>query len=197
MDCDGIPDEIDEYPGCINWIDVDEDGLPDECDPLIDSDRDTVADDIDKCRGFNDYEDTDKDGFIDGCDPCVDADFDSVEDFIDQCPGFDDEFDKDGDGLPDGCDEVNDPLNEPPFKPILSVPPFTEESYLPFKFSTLTPDLRTHTFSDLGYGSNIHANTRWQISINPQFTWNVLDVKTNLYLTQITIPYHILQVGIP
>ena len=139
--CDGVADEIDEYPGCKNWIDVDEDGLPDECDPLIDSDRDTVADDIDLCPGFDDFVDTDNDGLIDWCDPFVDTDFDCVEDSIDKCPGFDDEFDKDGDGIPDACDEVFDPLNEPPYKPILSEPPFTESNQAPYELSTLTPTL--------------------------------------------------------
>ena len=55
---------------------------------------------------------------------------------------------------------------------------------------------RTHTFSDLGYSSNIHANTRWQISINELFTWNVFDAKTGLYLTEIIIPRNILEEGI-
>jgi thrombospondin type 3 repeat protein len=48
-DGDGVPDTSDQCPGADDRIDVDNDGIPDCKDTLIDSDRDGVADNIDMC----------------------------------------------------------------------------------------------------------------------------------------------------
>ena len=50
-DNDGVPDSADLCPGHYDNIDIDMDGIPDGCDPLIDNDGDGVANDIDKCWG--------------------------------------------------------------------------------------------------------------------------------------------------
>ena len=48
-DNDGVPDSADLCPGHYDNIDIDMDGIPDGCDPLIDNDGDGVANDFDKC----------------------------------------------------------------------------------------------------------------------------------------------------
>ena len=86
-------------------MDVDEDGTPDGCDELVDSDADGVADSMDACSGHDDAVDVDEDGTPDGCDELVDSDADGVADSMDACSGHDDAVDVDEDGTPDGCDE--------------------------------------------------------------------------------------------
>ncbi|MCH7996026.1 MAG: FG-GAP repeat protein, partial [Planctomycetes bacterium] len=68
--------------------DCDRNGVPDECDPTVDSDNDGVVDQCDLCPGFDD---------------AIDADGDGVPDACDACPGADDNADCDGDGTPDAC----------------------------------------------------------------------------------------------
>ena len=87
-DGDGVPDSDDTCPGFDDTVDVDDDGIPDGCDPLVDSDGDGVADSDDVCPGFDDTVDTDDDGIPDGCDPDVspDRDGDGVPDSQDFCP---------------------------------------------------------------------------------------------------------------
>ena len=85
-------------------MDVDEDGVPDGCDALIDSDADGVADSLDACNGHDDAVDVDEDGIADGCDALMDSDDDGVADSLDACNGQDDAVDVDEDGIADGCD---------------------------------------------------------------------------------------------
>ncbi|MEZ4781447.1 MAG: metallophosphoesterase [Flavobacteriaceae bacterium] len=103
-DGDGVCDADDQCPGFDDTVDVDNDSIPDGCDPLIDSDGDGVADSEDQCPGFDDTIDVDNDNIPDGCDPLIDSDGDGVSDSQDQCPGFDDNIDVNGNGIPDGCD---------------------------------------------------------------------------------------------
>jgi hypothetical protein len=86
-------------------VDIDEDGTPDGCDSLIDSDADGVADSLDACNGHDDAVDVDEDGTPDGCDELVDSDADGVADSLDACNGHDDAVDVDEDGIVDGCDD--------------------------------------------------------------------------------------------
>ncbi|MGL5021249.1 MAG: hypothetical protein ACRC5R_04440, partial [Mycoplasmatales bacterium] len=86
-DSDGVADKDDICNGFDDKIDVDNDGIPDGCDDIIDSDSDGVADKDDICNGFNDNEDSDGDGIPDGCDVC---------------PGLPD--DANNNGIPD-CEE--------------------------------------------------------------------------------------------
>jgi len=101
-DGDGVCDADDQCPGFDDTVDVDNDNIPDGCDPLIDSDGDGVADSQDQCPGFDDTVDVDNDSIPDGCDPLIDSDGDGVADSEDQCPGFDDTVDVDNDNIPDG-----------------------------------------------------------------------------------------------
>jgi predicted MPP superfamily phosphohydrolase len=107
-DNDGVCDADDQCPGFDDSVDVDNDNIPDGCDPLIDSDGDGVSDALDQCPGFDDNVDIDNDNIPDGCDPFIDSDGDGVADALDQCPGFDDNVDVDNDSIPDGCDPLID-----------------------------------------------------------------------------------------
>ena len=49
-------------------IDIDQDGIADGCDSLIDSDGDGISDAADQCEGYNDLLDQDGDGIPDNCD---------------------------------------------------------------------------------------------------------------------------------
>jgi hypothetical protein len=60
-DNDSVCDEDDICPGGDDTIDVDNDGVPDDCDPCVDSDNDSVCDPADICPGGNDLEDADSD----------------------------------------------------------------------------------------------------------------------------------------
>ena len=70
----------DVCPGFDDNIDVDGDGTPDGCDPLLDNDNDTIPNDLDVCPGGDDRIDSDTDGIPDFCDPGVDSDYDTVLD---------------------------------------------------------------------------------------------------------------------
>ena len=86
-DGDGVPDSQDQCPGHYDNIDVDNDGIPDGCDPLIDSDGDGVPDSSDKCWGSDDSIDANGNGIPDGCDGIVaDDDGDGVANGNDTCP---------------------------------------------------------------------------------------------------------------
>ncbi len=84
-DGDGVSDADDQCPGHDDTTDVDSDGTPDGCDPLVDSDGDGVADSNDACPGYDDNLDSDNDNTPDGCDG--DDDNDGVWDTSDACPG--------------------------------------------------------------------------------------------------------------
>ena len=107
-DADGVSDADDKCPGEDDTIDVDADGVPDDCDENIDTDGDGVSDAEDRCEGHDDRIDVDTDGYPDACDILVDSDYDGVGDSDDICPGHDDEIDMDFDGIPDGCDALID-----------------------------------------------------------------------------------------
>ena len=83
-DNDGVYNTEDQCEGHDDSIDVDNDGIVDGCDELIDSDGDGVADADDVCEGGNDNLDADSDGEPDACDN--DDDNDGVADGPDQCP---------------------------------------------------------------------------------------------------------------
>jgi len=97
-DGDGVSDADDECEGHDDSIDVDNDGVVDGCDPLIDSDGDGVADADDVCEGGDDNQDADIDGIPDACDN--DDDNDGVADGPDQCPNTPDGTEVDATGCP-------------------------------------------------------------------------------------------------
>ena len=107
-DGDTINDPDDQCEGFDDFIDNDNDSIPDACDSFVDSDSDGVIDAIDFCPGFDDLIDADNDSIADGCDSLIDSDFDMVSDVLDQCPGFDDGYDEDNDSIPDDCDDFID-----------------------------------------------------------------------------------------
>ena len=84
---------------------MDNDGVPDGCDDLVDADGDAVADADDRCQGHDDRIDVDNDGTPDGCDGLIDSDGDGVADTEDVCSG-DDRLDADDDGIPDDCEPL-------------------------------------------------------------------------------------------
>ena len=93
-----------------NPEDLDQDGIPDECDDCIDVDGDNVCDNEDNCPLIEnpDQADADNNGVGDVCDEdCVgDADEDGVCDNEDNCPliANEDQVDIDADGIGDACD---------------------------------------------------------------------------------------------
>ena len=107
-DGDGIRDSDDQCWGADDNIDVDLDGIPDNCDEMIDSDGDYVPDETDNCQGYNDSIDVDNDSIPDDCDDFIDSDNDGVSDGNDKCTGYNDTIDTDSDGIPDGCDDFID-----------------------------------------------------------------------------------------
>ncbi|RZD39143.1 MAG: hypothetical protein CXT71_05265 [Methanobacteriota archaeon] len=107
-DRDGVDDADDLCPGYNDDIDIDNDGIPDGCDPFLDRDNDGVSDEDDQCNGYDDSIDVDADGKPDDCDVLIDSDGDMVADFDDVCDGFDDAVDIDFDDIPDGCDDIVD-----------------------------------------------------------------------------------------
>jgi len=107
-DSDGVDDSLDQCPGYDDSIDVDDDGIPDDCDSLIDNDGDGVANSVDECEGHDDNIDVDQDGTPDGCDSLLDNDGDGVANSVDECEGYNDSVDVDQDSIPDGCDPLID-----------------------------------------------------------------------------------------
>lgn len=107
-DADGISDDIDLCPGYDDNLDLDLDGIPDDCDPMMDDDQDGVENELDLCTGHDDNIDFDFDGIPDGCDSIIDSDGDGISNSQDQCEGYDDTIDIDFDGIPDGCDTAFD-----------------------------------------------------------------------------------------
>jgi len=111
-DVDGVRDPYDRCPLGDDTVDVDQDDLPDACDPFVDSDNDGVPDEEDACQGHDDTVDADADGVPEPCDELIDSDNDGVADDQDQCNGEDDKVDVDNDGVPDGCDDRIDSDND-------------------------------------------------------------------------------------
>ena len=111
-DADGVSDPYDRCPLGDDTVDVDQDDIPDACDPFVDSDNDGVPDEEDACQGHDDTVDADGDGVPEPCDELVDSDNDGVADDQDQCNGEDDKVDVDNDGVPDGCDDRIDSDND-------------------------------------------------------------------------------------
>ncbi len=111
-DLDGVKDNLDKCNDYDDFIDLDNDSIPDGCDELIDSDDDSVSDSMDICKGHDDLVDVDNDTIPDGCDELIDSDNDSVSDSIDICEGHDDLMDVDNDTIPDGCDNLIDSDND-------------------------------------------------------------------------------------
>ena len=107
-DGDGVSDPLDRCALGDDGTDVDQDGVPDACDPYVDQDGDGVVDESDLCTGHDDSVDVDTDGVPDGCDALIDSDGDEVENDVDACLGHDDRIDVDSDGTPDGCDDLID-----------------------------------------------------------------------------------------
>ena len=85
-DNDGWADEFDLCPGYNDAIDVDNDGIPDACDQLIDYDGDTIADWQDNCPSIPNLNQANHDGDLYG-DICDDNDDgDQRIDELDDCP---------------------------------------------------------------------------------------------------------------
>tara|TARA_B100000900_G_scaffold411665_1_gene431813 strand:+ start:13522 stop:15693 length:2172 start_codon:yes stop_codon:yes gene_type:complete len=107
-DGDGTLDPEDQCPSGSDFIDEDDDGVPDACDALVDNDADGVANQNDACEGHDDTVDADQDGVPEPCDDLVDSDGDGMSDDLDRCPGHNDSVDEDLDGIADGCDPLID-----------------------------------------------------------------------------------------
>ncbi|MEE3082473.1 MAG: SAP domain-containing protein [Candidatus Thermoplasmatota archaeon] len=113
-DGDGWADEFDLCEGHNDAIDVDQDGLPDGCDSLIDSDGDLVSDATDNCFSIpnNDQLNHDQDLLGDACDE--DDDNDQMRDEFDTCPrGYPNwvptiTTDYDNDGCSDFVEDTDD-----------------------------------------------------------------------------------------
>ena len=117
-DGDGVANPDDLCEGNDDRIDLDNDSIPDGCDPLIDSDGDGVSDILDRCNGSDDGLDFDNDTIPDDCDDLIDTDNDGVSDGIDICPLTNisseitvdstgcalNQIDSDGDGVSDDID---------------------------------------------------------------------------------------------
>ena len=105
-DGDGIADPDDNCPTAANpdQVDLDDDGIGDECDP--DRDGDAVADASDNCPIVPnpDQVDVDTDQIGDACDELIDRDGDGIDDADDPCIVSPGAPDADGDGTPDECD---------------------------------------------------------------------------------------------
>lgn len=93
-DNDSVCNEDDLCPGFDDLLDLDNDNIPDDCDPCVDPDNDGVCNPNDICPGGDDTIDFDGDTIPDACDNCP-AD-----------PNVDQE-DSDGDGIGDACDTGN------------------------------------------------------------------------------------------
>jgi len=109
-DGDGVLDTEDDCEGFDDNIDVDSDGVPDDCDPLIDSDGDGIKDSEDIFpNNPSEWADFDADGTGDNAD--LDDDNDGVLDSEDVFPYNPSEwadFDKDGTGDNADLDDDND-----------------------------------------------------------------------------------------
>ena len=102
-DGDGVCDIMDMCQGYNDSLDVDNDGLPDDCDDCDNTLTGTACDDGDDCT-INDTIDI-------NCDcvgEFVDTDNDGVCDAFDQCQGSPDFEDNDGDAIPNDCDDCYD-----------------------------------------------------------------------------------------
>ncbi|MEM9918471.1 MAG: hypothetical protein AAF990_10270 [Bacteroidota bacterium] len=99
MDGDGACDALDICPGGNDYIDANNDNIPDACvtdcrfgERCDDGNPCTVNDQYDReCNCAGVFQDTDGD---------------SVCDALDKCPGFPDYYDLDLDGIPDNCDTL-------------------------------------------------------------------------------------------
>ena len=98
-DGDGVCDADDQCPGFDDMLDIDSDGIPDDCDNCDNDLVGTSCDDGDPC--------TVDDTFDMDCN-CLgmfsDTDGDGVCDVDDVCAGSDDNIDVDNNGIPDGCE---------------------------------------------------------------------------------------------
>ncbi len=106
-DNDGVCDLVDQCPGFDDTVDLNGNGIPDDCEqPCPDEDNDGICDEDDLCPGFDDNIDLNNNGIPDDCEqPCPDEDNDSVCDDDDLCPGFDDNIDLNNNGIPDDCEQ--------------------------------------------------------------------------------------------
>ena len=108
-DGDGVCDADDQCEGFDDTLDIDSDGIPDDCDDCDNDLVGTACDDNDPCT---------VDELFDMDCNCVgtfsDTDGDGVCDADDQCAGSDDNIDDDNNGIPDGCEDciVGDPCDD-------------------------------------------------------------------------------------
>ena len=120
-DDDGVGDNSDRCEGFDDGIDVDLDGIADDCDPLLDNDGDGVANDEDAFPSDpTETNDSDGDGvgdntdtFPDDANETADSDNDGVGDNADAFPDDASEtLDSDGDGVGDNADAFPDDASE-------------------------------------------------------------------------------------
>lgn len=88
LDNDGVIDA---------WKDLDQDGIDDKTDPMVDSDRDGISD-MDDADNFKD---ADMDGIHDDVDTLIDADKDGISDMDDEDVNLDLDMDGDSDVIID------------------------------------------------------------------------------------------------
>ena len=113
-DNDGWSDEFDLCEGYNDAVDMDSDGIPDGCDPIIDNDADGVANFLDNCPSISNADQANHDGDLEG-DVCDDNDDnDQRLDELDDCPlgdlGWAPTSYNDYDN--DGCYDMNEDLDD-------------------------------------------------------------------------------------
>lgn len=105
-DGDGVPNESDVCLYDPDYVDVDEDLVPDCLQ--VDSDGDTIVDSADQCPGQDDRPDVNQSGVPDCVEVVTDADLDGVPNEADLCPGYDDTENADGSAYPDCLERAYD-----------------------------------------------------------------------------------------
>ena len=102
-DGDGVCNTLDQCEGSADSLDIDLDGIPDDCDDCDNLTTGTSCDDEDDCT-VNDT----IDAYCECVGEYIDSDLDGVCDALDQCPGYIDGEDNDGDAIPNSCDNCYD-----------------------------------------------------------------------------------------